>query len=107
VCSLRRCDQDVGSGRGNVDRFFRQHVQSVLGRGNALFGVQARWAPNHHQIHRPVRQKSREIDVGCAAVVAAKAFDIRPIRTVNRGNLHTRDCAGRTRVRFGDVPASD
>ena len=47
-----RLDERIGALDGDVDRLFDQHVQAAPARGDALRGVQARWAADGHQVHR-------------------------------------------------------
>ena len=58
---FRGFDQRVGACRGDVDRFFREHVKAALSGGDALLGVESGRASDHDQVHRPVGQERFEV----------------------------------------------
>src|SRR5205823_2559088 len=105
---LSRCfNKFVGLAGADVDGLFRENMQTLFCSGDALGGVQARRAANHDQVHGAVRQKSRELSIGRATVLAAEPLYFSSIRSVNCANFDARDSARSARVRFRDVAAAN
>ena len=102
-----RRDEFIRPARADVNRLFRQNVQALLGRGDALSGMQSRWTPNNDEIHRAVRQKRREIRVRSPAMFDTEFASLLRIGSVYRSNLYTGNGARRPRMRLRNIAAAN
>ena len=105
--SLRRFDEFVGAARADINRLFRQNMHTLLGRRDALRSVEARRAPEDHEIHGSVREKSGEVRVRRAAVFAAQPLHFFQVAAIHRSNLNTRNRSRGSRVCFGDISSTN
>ena len=82
-------------------------MHTLLGRRDALRSVEARRAPEDHEIHRSVREKSGEVRVRRAAVFAAQPLHFFQVAAIHRSNLNTRNHTRRPNVRLCDISSAD
>lgn len=92
---------------GDIDRLFRQNMQSTLSRGDALGCVQSGGAADRDQIQRAMIQERLEVSVRLGCVLLRKPTDSRLIMTVDRRDGNSGNRMRCPRVSCADVTAAN
>src|SRR6266849_5034673 len=100
-------DEGIGFSRRNVDGFFGEDVEAVLGGGDALLGVKAGGSAEDDEVEGLVCEKGAEVGVGFGVVFGGEARDALRICAVDGGELDAGDGAGGAGVGLCDVTGAD
>src|SRR6266851_4287204 len=96
-------NEGIGPLGRDVDWFFCQHVKSAPNSGDALSGMYPRRTANRHQVHGTMIEKLVEVGVRLAAMLAAQSPDLLCVRSIDGGDLNSRNGTRGTRMRLGNV----
>ena len=104
---VSRLDEGISALDGDVNGLFDQHVQAAATRGDALLRMQARWAPDGHQVHGLMRKKRVEVRIGRGAVGGCQSLGPGGVAAVHRDDRGARNGAGCACVRVADVARAE
>lgn len=91
----------------DVERLLNQHVQSLTGRRNPLFGMQAGRAADHHQVKRPMLKQLRQGFVNPAAEAIREARCPFVVLPIDGRDLNAIRFLRRARVSLANVPTTN
>src|SRR5207245_4633134 len=102
-----RFDEGVGARGADFDRLFREDMEAMAGRGDALGGMEAGRAADDDEIHGAMIEEGVEVLIGRTAMFAGEAGDLVGGGSVDGRDFDARDRAGGASVGFRDVAAAD